>query len=232
MNRIVLLAVTLLLGVAGRAQAQSADVLYLKNGSVIRGQILEFVAGGTVRIETADGSVFVFEAAQVEKMTKSTNGGTLRQSGGKSVNGFRVIAGTGIMANDYGDCILSEADIALGGRMAGGHLFVGGGVGINSYLYSDDITDNENNLIAFGVVRYNVLSRLASPFVEARPGYASGDLEGFYFGADVGCFFRLGRRLGLAASMCFVSQTFEDDYGYFVLSETTNSVGFKVGLEF
>ena len=174
MNRIVLLAVTLLLGVAGRAQAQSTDVLYLKNGSVIRGQILEFVAGGTVRIETADGSVFVFEADQVEKMTKSTNGGTLRQSGGKSVNGFRVIAGTGIMANDYGDCILSEADIALGGRMAGGHLFVGGGVGINSYLYSDDITDNENNLIAFGVVRYNVLSRLASPFVEARPGYASG----------------------------------------------------------
>lgn len=52
------------------AQTSLQDVVYLKNGSIIRGDIIEMVPGETVKIMTADGSVFVHDFAQVEKFAK------------------------------------------------------------------------------------------------------------------------------------------------------------------
>ena len=46
------------------------DVLYLKNGSVIKGEIIELNMGGNVKIQTSDGSLFVYESNQVEKIGK------------------------------------------------------------------------------------------------------------------------------------------------------------------
>ena len=46
------------------------DVVYLKNGSVIKGKIIEMTPGETIKIETADGSVFVYEMTEVERITK------------------------------------------------------------------------------------------------------------------------------------------------------------------
>lgn len=52
------------------AQTSLQDVVYLKNGSIIRGDIIEMVPGETVKIMTADGNVFVHDFAQVEKFAK------------------------------------------------------------------------------------------------------------------------------------------------------------------
>jgi hypothetical protein len=46
------------------------DVVYLKNGSVIRGTIIEQVPNVSLKIQTRDGSVFVYKMEEVEKMTK------------------------------------------------------------------------------------------------------------------------------------------------------------------
>lgn len=46
------------------------DVVYLKNGSVIRGMVVEQVPNVSLKIRTADGSVFVYAMDQVEKITK------------------------------------------------------------------------------------------------------------------------------------------------------------------
>jgi hypothetical protein len=53
------------------AQQAAVDVLYLKNGSIIRGQLIE-LSVGNVKIKTADGSIFVYSMADVEKMVKDT----------------------------------------------------------------------------------------------------------------------------------------------------------------
>lgn len=53
-----------------QAQNQEKDVLFLKNGSVIKGKILEMVFGGNVKIETADGSIFIYKTEDVLKMEK------------------------------------------------------------------------------------------------------------------------------------------------------------------
>jgi hypothetical protein len=46
------------------------DVVYLKNGSVIKGTILELAIGDSVKIRTADRNELVFMFSEVEKITK------------------------------------------------------------------------------------------------------------------------------------------------------------------
>jgi len=50
------------------------DVVYLKNGSVIKGIIVEQVPNQSIKIQTADGSLFVYKISEVEKMTKEQAG--------------------------------------------------------------------------------------------------------------------------------------------------------------
>ncbi len=53
------------------AQGNMIDVLYLKNGSVIRGTIVEIKPSETVKIRTNDGSLFVYKMDEVVKIEKS-----------------------------------------------------------------------------------------------------------------------------------------------------------------
>ena len=46
------------------------DVVYLKNGSIIHGIIIETVAGESIKIKTNDGNTFVFKMEEIEKTTK------------------------------------------------------------------------------------------------------------------------------------------------------------------
>lgn len=75
MMRRVLVAVSVAVVLAGGSLAARAqgtvDVVYLKNGSVIRGSVIEEIPGKTIKIQTADGSVFVYQMDQVVKVTKA-----------------------------------------------------------------------------------------------------------------------------------------------------------------
>jgi hypothetical protein len=69
--RCCLLLMSLLLCTAGFAQKRYAeDVLYLKNGSIIRGNITEQVVGSHVKIEIMGGSVFVYREAEIDQITR------------------------------------------------------------------------------------------------------------------------------------------------------------------
>jgi hypothetical protein len=49
---------------------QYEDIVYLKNGSIIHGTIMEQIPGESIQIKTKDGNVFVFKMDEIEKMTK------------------------------------------------------------------------------------------------------------------------------------------------------------------
>lgn len=49
---------------------QYVDVVYLKNGSIIKGMIIEQIPNVSLKIQTKDESVFVYKMDEVEKMTK------------------------------------------------------------------------------------------------------------------------------------------------------------------
>jgi len=70
-KRFILIAIVLTALMTTAAFAQEmTDVVYLKNGSVIRGTILELAPEVSVKIETGDGSVFVFKMGEVEKISR------------------------------------------------------------------------------------------------------------------------------------------------------------------
>lgn len=52
------------------AQNTYQDVVYLKNGSVVKGIIIEQTLNVNLKLKTSDGSLFVFEMKDVEKITK------------------------------------------------------------------------------------------------------------------------------------------------------------------
>ncbi|MDR0789751.1 MAG: TM2 domain-containing protein [Bacteroidales bacterium] len=52
----------------GQNVTEFRDVVYLKNGSIIKGQIVEQVFDSIIKIQTTDGSLFVYRQAEVEKI--------------------------------------------------------------------------------------------------------------------------------------------------------------------
>jgi len=48
------------------------DVVYLKNGSIMRGKIIEQIVGESVKLETSDGSIYVLSSGDIEKIQRET----------------------------------------------------------------------------------------------------------------------------------------------------------------
>lgn len=69
--KIVLLAATMFFVHFAYTQ-ELQDVVYLKNGSIIRGIILEQIPNKTIKIKTADGSVFVYPMDDVTRITRES----------------------------------------------------------------------------------------------------------------------------------------------------------------
>jgi hypothetical protein len=46
------------------------DIVYLKNGSIIKGVIIEQVPNVSLKIETRDGSIFVYKFEEIEKIAR------------------------------------------------------------------------------------------------------------------------------------------------------------------
>ena len=82
------------------------DVVYLKDGGIIRGTIIELVPGKSLKIETRDGNVFVFVMDKVARLTKEsprnnaiTFQGVGRKSGGVAFLLSLLITGGGQFYN-------------------------------------------------------------------------------------------------------------------------------------
>ncbi len=84
MNRIVLFFSIIVLFSASMTFAEDIDVVYLKNGSVIRGKIIEQVINESIKIELQDGSIIVFEYEQIEKI------GVIEAPSTKGVTGTKI----------------------------------------------------------------------------------------------------------------------------------------------
>lgn len=88
---LILLACTMLFAYPAYTQ-ELQDVLYLKNGSIIRGIIIEQIPNKTLKIKTADGSVFVYQMDDVERITREPMPASQRASATVSSPDKMVIA--------------------------------------------------------------------------------------------------------------------------------------------
>ena len=100
MKKLLLSLVLVLSSVVMFAQSNMREVVYLKNGSVIKGVILEQVQDESVKIQTSDGSIFVYPMADVERITKETVETQVQQSSSYSVNGLMERDGRNLVIRD------------------------------------------------------------------------------------------------------------------------------------
>lgn len=81
------------------------EAVYLKNGSIIKGTIIEQVPNEALKIKTADGSIFVYQMSEVEKITKiekeeNLNLDSRKKNAGKGYRGF-IDLGSSIGVGSY-----------------------------------------------------------------------------------------------------------------------------------
>lgn len=71
MKKILLVLAIVLFGMTGTVSAQSLEeTVYLKNGSIVRGVIIEQIPNESVKLQTRDGNIFVYRMEEIQKIAK------------------------------------------------------------------------------------------------------------------------------------------------------------------
>ncbi len=176
----VILLVLVLVGNFSFGQNNMEDVVYLKNGSIIRGIIIEQVPNQSIKIQTKDRNVFVFKYDEIEKMTKENlplenskdkpKLSDFKKSGFINLTEINYSPGIGNVKID--DYTVKNEDNSFGFRTVNGyqlnkHLSLGIGVGIDKYK-------NATLLPLTLDARVTVLEGSVSPVFTANVGYAIG----------------------------------------------------------
>ena len=199
MKKIIFL---ILAGVMLSLQVVSAqalkDVVYLKNGSVIRGTIVEQVPNESLKITTKDGSVFICQMGDVERITKEASvKKNLKEEVKVKYRGFVDLGykiGVGIVSNSDRVELTTSHGVQIFPE-----LFVGAGAGVSCY----HISDCAISLPFFVDVRTDILRSNVTPFVDLKVGYSFGEVSGLYVTPSVGC--KVNR---LDFSLGYVSQRY------------------------
>lgn len=213
------------------AEAQNLqEVVYLKNGSVIRGLIVEQVPNESLKIKTGDGSVFVCKMEEVVKITKEPYvNSTLsfeteetndvdRRYGWQKAPRYR-----GFFGESY---ILHTSDIEQDraylwtshGCQINPYLYAGIGAGVN-YWFDSDFESEGWSVPVFAHVRsewHKAFRKNFSPYVDAKIGYSFADCEGFYFAPQIGCHFYFGHsKTGISIGVGYTLQNYKYRYYHY-----------------
>lgn len=190
------------------AQSNTEDVLYLKNGSIIRGKIVDQMSPDKVRVELMGGSVFVFAKAEIDSMKRENvikrkqkeiqTNYYRKDRGFRNMTELAIIYGVNFKNNPNGNYDNGPDDIGLSLQTINGYqvwpyLFVGGGIGIDRF-----ITYQQTFSPFFLRLSSEFLKRKVTPYIYTDAGYSvmwnqpnqGGEIiqntGGAYFGAGGG----------------------------------------------
>lgn len=197
MKKILMLAVMLISTMSAFSQIFRESV-YLKNGSVIKGNIVEFQPNKLIKLETSDGSLFVFEFKDIEKITRERVSSDSRYTRKNSVavnNQENVFC---LNPGSYRGFVSLEAVLGdfIGMRLSTTHgkqlnkkIFLGGGVGM---LFAEDWAEDHFSIPVFADFRVDFVDKKISPYMELRTGvdFALYGETGFYGNFSLGCRFK------------------------------------------
>ena len=174
------------------------NVVYLKNGSRIKGVIVELLPDSIVKIQTADSSLFVFKMDEVEKVTKDESQTPVMSN---------IVAFDSIVSkNSKPKSFASKGTTELGGNFSyqsvtpisngssgnainifqlapfiGGFVADGFELGVNPFGITSVSSGggSATELLVLGSVSYNVRTKSkVFPFVEGLLGYSSVSASG------------------------------------------------------
>lgn len=213
MKRLFLLFLALvLMSFTMSAQQQYLDVVHLKNGSVIRGVIIEQIPYESLKIQTPDGSLFVCEYAEIAKMTRELQENPRpRFNKPKSYMGLlEVTMPSLLLGSDFGFTMVNGYRIVP-------QFAVGFGVGLKYCAFEGALF-----MPMYLHLRSDFLDRKVSPYFALDVGYNFSVLGYGYYGAmispSLGVSYNVGKYRMTTGIECMISPLLE--------------VNFKVGFSF
>lgn len=162
MKRFVLFISVLLS--AGSLLAQSTvETVYLKNGGLVKGEIIEQVPGQSLKVKTKDGNIFVYQMDEVERITKEQV--TVGNEGHRGLD-FNIDLGYNLPTKSGADGC-PTAELSLGKRFSRNFYW---GLGAGAYIPTGGgdvqipITTEAKMLFPLG-------NSKLTPFVSLKGGY-------------------------------------------------------------
>lgn len=219
-------------GMTAASAENLQDVVYLKNGSVIRGIIIEQVPSESIKIQIAGGSVLVLQTDEVSKITKEGIA-----QGSASAIGLSNDESYGWNRAPRYRGFVGESVLFSEGSTTRYMVYTSHGCQINPYLYAGlgiggNFTWDGDGfwMPIFAHARgeiHNVFKKNVSPYLDTKIGYSVGDLYGFYCTPAVGCHFYFGHsNVGLSAEVGYMIQSGEWNW------YSENGVSVSVALDF
>lgn len=204
MKKILTLLVALIYSVSIFAE----DVVYLQNGNVYRGKIIENVEGDYLRIRLNDGGIFSCKYSEIEKITdeekqknsyvrtskKNTGTKLYKSLPSRGYRGFIDVS----HSMPIGDWGLSRTGFSTShGYQICPYFFAGIGVGLNIYERWNHNNNWINHIHTMGQgdpmslpiflhLRSEFIKSWISPYVDAKVGYSVVDKAGLYAVATIG----------------------------------------------
>lgn len=193
------MAMGLLITRALSAQAETLqEVVYLKNGTTMRGTILEQIPEESLKIKATDGVVYVYQMSDVAKITKEKATADSEGPVWEKAPRYRGFVGTSFGVDVTTEGVANTIFFTTHGIQLKPELFVGLGTGIIC-----EAMESGYSFPFYANVRYEMHNRLKrnfSPLADLKTGFAEGDFSGFYFAPSVGAHFYFGEsKAGISA---------------------------------
>lgn len=169
-NLLLILFIFLSGAMAAQTLGDYEEVVYLKNGSVIRGIIVETIPNKSVKIQTHENNLFVYQFDEIEKITRELPVGASAHNAGRKNKGFNMYFDEGLALTVSGGSAL-PMNILTGtaGYKINHLLFIGGGVGLIA-------RSGFASVPAFVDVRLTLTKTKIAPIVAVQVGYMTRNL--------------------------------------------------------
>ena len=194
------------------AQRAIQEIVYLKNGSIIRGDIIEQIPNESLKIQTADGNIFFYKIEEVAKITKEVtpqNRSQQKHSQNEVYDitpcylGF-VDFGYTIKTGKYGEDRLEF--LTSHGNQQNPYFYLGVGTGIHYFIDSEVIV-----LPLFCDIRGTIIPmHTVSPVFGLKMGYSFNTKDdfrgGLYLAPSLGIRFLASGKTAMNFSIGYSAQ--------------------------
>ncbi len=223
------------------------DVIYLKNGGITRGTLLEFIPDSLIKIQTVDGNVFVYAMHDVAKYAKEPNFNQSQVALRRDTTGLKrgyygvVEYATGFSFGNAAGPFSTKLNFIRGYRVC---PWFAAGAGIGMRLYVEDGV----YFPLYADLRANFVNKNTSPYIALDGGYSwrsnnDNEIGGIMFGTTLGVCVKIKNNnalnFGLNYELQGTSDVIHQYNGYYPSgitytrrNENTHTISFMFGYMF
>jgi len=181
MKKLLLLATMLIASFTSYSQ-NIRELVYLKNGEIVKGNLIEFQPDRSLKLETVDGNSMILDYKDIEKISRESDQSSLKTySLSKGYRGF--VSFDAILGNFLGIRMSTTH-----GRQLNNKIFLGAGLGM-CFASEWDMNKEHYSIPLYADFRVDFIDKKITPFLETKLGvdYAVEGCSGFYGDLSLGC---------------------------------------------